>query len=96
MSTDLCWLVFLLVGCLLWLDWAWHRHHQPAARCATGRSGYPATLSPTDTCHGRWTHQEALDGPGGADAPASTDAKRCALRAEGERSRTPQLPGRSH
>jgi hypothetical protein len=34
MTTNLGWFVLVLVGCRVWLAWAWQRHQHPASHPA--------------------------------------------------------------
>ena len=46
MTTNLGWFVFLLVGCLVWLVWAWQRHQHPAPHPAAVTARVQRLLKP--------------------------------------------------
>ena len=46
MTTNLGWFVFLLLGCLVWLVWAWQRHQHPASHPAAVKARLQWLLKP--------------------------------------------------
>jgi hypothetical protein len=72
MTTNLGWLVFLLVGCLVWLAWAWQRHQHPASHPAAVTARVQRLLKPRtpDDCPA--CRQQAA-------APAAPDPLRAAV-----------------